>query len=263
MVMTKNESAIKPIATVFLLGISCFVVVSIWSAGISRRFETKSIQSQKQVILGNQTQSLEIIKAELNPNGRLIHIAVKNVSNKDIDWFRISLGAGSDVEADFLFAHKSILAPGEVYDDDYPFDSKSNEVRITIVSLLFEDQGSDGDMHYAQLAKDKRSGQRMELNRLVALLHKASEIPRIQQSASVLEHLEIEVGDSTSESRIPAAHSSLQTEARLIGVRTARNRVLNEIQRIKTMREQDRSEELVKLGERYKSINSKLAGYDF
>jgi len=80
--MPKNESAIrKAIVAVVLLGISCFVLISVWSAGISRRVDTKSIQSQKHIVLGNNTQSLEIIKTELNPNGRLVQITVKNISN--------------------------------------------------------------------------------------------------------------------------------------------------------------------------------------
>ena len=262
--MPKNESAIrKAIVAVVLLGISCFVLISVWSAGISRRVDTKSIQSQKHIVLGNNTQSLEIIKTELNPNGRLVQITVKNISNKNIDWFRLSLGTGSDVEADFSFADKSILGPGEVYEDDYPFDSTANEVRITIVSILFEDKASEGDTHYVQLVKDKRSGQRMELNRLVPLLRKASETPRIQQSTALIQTLETEVSNTVSESRIPASQSSLQTEARLIGIRTARNRVLNEIQRIKTLDDQDRIKELTRLAEHYNSISSKLAGYDF
>jgi hypothetical protein len=262
--MAKNESAIpKAIVALVLLGMSCFVLISVWSAGISRQVDTNSIQSQKHIVLGNNTQSLEIIKTELNANGRLVQIAVKNVSNKNIDWFRLSLGNGSDVEADFSFADKSVLGPGEIYEDEYPIDSKANEVRITIVSILFEDKGFDGDTHYAQLVKDKRSGQRMELGRLVPLLRKASETPRIQQSTALIQTLETEVSNTVSESRIPASQSSLQTEARLIGIRTARSRVLNEIQRIKTLDDQDRSKELTRLAEHYNSISSKLAGYDF
>jgi len=131
------------------------------------------------------------------------------------------------------------------------------------VSILFEDKASEGDTHYVQLVKDKRSGQRMELNRLVPLLRKASETPRIQQSTALIQTLETEVSNTVSESRIPASQSSLQTEARLIGIRTARNRVLNEIQRIKTLDDQDRIKELTRLAEHYNSISSKLAGYDF
>lgn len=257
--MAKNEPTIrKAVFVVPMLGLSCILLISVWSGGVSSGGDTKSIQTQKDIVLGSKThsRSLEIIKAELNRDGRLVHIAIKNISDKNIDWFRISLGAGSDVEADFAFAEKPILAPGDVYEDQYPVDSKSNEVRITIVSLLFEDNASDGDLHYVQLVREKRLGQRIELSRIVPLLRKAN-------TGTLLENLETEVSDASSDGRIPAAQSDLKAEARLIGVRNARTVVLNDIRRIKTLEGQDRGKELTKLEERYNSISFKLTRHSF
>lgn len=181
-IMRRNKSPLdKVIIAIALLGML--------APAISGGAKTESIQLPTKIVIANETQSLEIVKSEFNPNGRLIRVAIKNVSKKNIDWFRLSLGAALDVEADFAFSDKPLLAPGEIYEDEYPFDSKSNEVRITVVSLLFVDKASEGDAHYAQLSRDKRMGQRMELSRIVPLLQEASNASRSQHSNLLLKNL--------------------------------------------------------------------------
>lgn len=262
--MSKKSVSRNAVFTMALVAISCLVLVSVLSTVISRPVKMEPAQSRTKIITGNATRSLEIIKTELSPNGRLVRLAVKNVTNKNVDWFRISLGAGSDVEADFAFAERSILGPGEVYEDEYPLDSQLSEVKIIVVSVLFEDKGFDGDTHYAELLLEKRKGQRLELSRLVPLLRGANSDWTNRSSSTLLENLASEVSNTTNENKFAAAaKSSLKDEARLIGIRTARNRLLNDIKRIQSLDDQNRKNELAKLEARYNSINSKLAGYVF
>lgn len=260
--MTKNKSlARKTLFTIVLLGTSCAVLGSVLSIGTLR--QGNATQSEKKIVLDYKTQALEITRADFSSNGRLIRVAVRNVANKNIDWFRISLGNGSDIEADFAFAEKSVLRPGEVYDDEYPFDSKSSLVRVTVVAVVFEDKSTDGDEHFAQLLKEKRAGQRIEVSRMVSLLKAANSAIKYRESAVLLEGLSSEVSNSNTESQVPAEKSSSAREARLIGMRSARERALNEIRRIQTLGDESKKSELKLLEERYNSIHTRLAGYDF
>lgn len=262
--MTKNKSlARKALFTIVLLGTSCAVLGSVFSIGTLRQGDAKPTQAEKRIVIDNRTQSLEVIQADLSSNGRLIRVAVRNVANKNIDWFRLSLGAGSAIEADFAFSEKSVLGPGEVYDDEYPFDSKSHLISVTVVAVVFEDKSTDGDKHFARLLKEKRAGQRIEISRMVSLLKAANSAIKYRESASLLEGLSSEVSNSKTESQVPAEKSSLSAEARLIGMRTARERVLNEVRRIQTLGDENKKSELKLLEERYSSIHTRLAGYDF
>jgi hypothetical protein len=95
------------------------------------------------------------------------------------------------------------------------------------------------------------------------LLKAANSAIKYRESASLLEGLSSEVSDSKTESQVPAEKSSLSAEARLIGMRTARERVLNEVRRIQTLGDENKKSELKLLEERYNSIHIRLAGYDF
>jgi hypothetical protein len=221
----------------------------------------------KRILLSNKTRSLEVIKADLNEAGKVVRVAVKNVSNKNIDWFRISLGADSAIEADFTLAEKSVLAAGEIYEDEYPFDTSSDQVPITIVSVLFEDSVSDGDAYYAQLLKAKRSGENMELSRVVPLLRQATEDSTTHQASLVLRNLETDVWDARNENRAREAELDLQAEARLIGIQTIRQRVQRDIEQIKAMKAngdwRDTKQQLKSVNERYDKIRENLKRYNF
>ncbi|HWN08158.1 MAG TPA: hypothetical protein VNO50_02600 [Pyrinomonadaceae bacterium] len=255
----------KPVFLFTLLGIS-IVIVSAWAMGIVRPSETEANQARKEILLGNNTRSLEIIKAELSPRGRSVRVAVKNITGKNISWFRISLGADTAIEADCLMSDKTVLAPGEVYEDEYPFDSKSEQVQVTVVSVLFEDRISDGDEHYAQLLREKRSGQKMELSRLIPLLRKAGEAATPDQASSDSKNLEPEMFSDQHANNSRVGELDLRTEARLIGIRTIRDRVHHEIQQLKVLEAKDRSrdirQELKSVNERYTKIKEHLKDYD-
>lgn len=150
------------------LAIAVFVTIASWAGGV--RGAADQPKPSKKVELANNTSSLSVTKSELEPNGRSVRVAVLNVAQKPIDWFRISLGAGSDIEADFAYADKPVLGPNESYEDSYPVPSEGDKLQVTIVSVVFEDMTFDGDVRSAQRLIEKRRGQEIELRRLLPLI---------------------------------------------------------------------------------------------
>ena len=229
------------------LALGCLLAMGTW-AGTNNQATPLSIV--------NKTNSLTVTKAELEPSGRTVRLAVKNTTDKYIDWFRISLGPTSNIEADFAYADKPFLAPDESYEDSYPISLERGNVNIVIMSVVFEDKSMDGDVRFAQKLMDKRLGQEIELRRLLPLINEA--INGNEQGVARVEALENKI----AESRVDSNDSSLAVAAQ-DGMKAARERVLSEIRSVKALesQNQDALPSLRKLAAKYDGINSKLKKY--
>ena len=234
-----------------IVSIACVISVSVWATGTGQRL-------QRPITFDYKTEALTVTKAEMDSSGRSIRLAVQNRSKKNIDWFRISLGPESDIEADFAFADKSVLAPGESYEDVYPVSTKSDKIQIGIVSVVFQDKTSDGHSGFARRLLEKRSAQESELKRLLPLLNQAIKAPNKEQASILLKAMTDELNASL------AVNESLP-EATRIGLRTARERVLNDLKNVQESGEKERARDLrPDLGEvlaRYNRVSSRLAEY--
>ena len=226
-----------------------FVSIGAWAGNFG---STGNQTQQKPINLVNRTHSLTITKAELEPNGRTVRLAVTNATNKPIDWFRISLGPGSDIEADFAFADKSFLGPNESYEDSYPVTMESDKVEITIVSVVFEDTTSDGDVRSAQRLINKRRGQEIELKRILPLINQITNAPDKGRRDELVASIERRIAEGEIENSLP--------EATQEGVRIARERLLDNIRRTKESAETD-MERWRKLAARYERVSLKLKQY--
>lgn len=200
----------------------------------------------------NRTRALQITKAEVV--GRRIHLAVKNGYKKDINWFRVSFGHGLSIEADFAFTESGVLSPGENYADEYPIDSDLGALTVTVVAVVFEDKTQDGDERYAQFIRQKRAGQKMALRRLLPLLEKSI--------TSSDDNLDSDLQSLEAETSTEEAIENTLPEAERIGLRNARERILNEVQRIRYERSKDKRrdvrEDLRFVKNNYERIEAKL-----
>lgn len=238
------------------LAIAVFVTIASWAGGVRRAADQPT--PSKKVELANNTSSLSVTKSELTPNGRSVRVAVQNVAQKPIDWFRISLGAGSDIEADFAYADNPVLGPNESYEDSYPVPSEGDKLQVTIVSVVFEDMTFDGDVRSAQRLIEKRRGQEIELRRLLPLITQAINVSGKETAVARVQALESKItesGGDTTQSGLPAAAYD--------GMKAARERVLAEIRNVKGSGGQDADmlDGLRKVAARYDRINSKLKKY--
>jgi hypothetical protein len=238
-----------------ILAVGSLVTVGAWTGGLRR--ENSQGQSRIGVTVENKTTSLLVTKAEIESSGRSVRLAIRNATNKNIDWFRISFGAGLSIETDFTFADKAILAPEESYEDTYPISTDSGKLEVTIVSVVFEDKTVDGDVASARWLMDKRSGQKMELARLLPLLNQTINARDKDQASLSLLDLESEISQ-------PEDRSDLLPEAKRIGVRTARERVLNDIREVKILGEKqgrDVRQDLRDVKARYNRISTRMEKY--
>lgn len=255
--MAKHKFALrKSFVGSIVLGAACLLAIGVWLTSFSHFTEAQATRVKQNIIINNRTQTLQITKAERD--GKNLRLEVKNGSHKNLDWFRISFGRNESIEADFAFADPPVLAPGETYEDLYAIESDSPELNIIVVSVLFEDRTSDGDVSYARTIKEKRAGQKTQLKRLLPLLQKAINAPA-DKGAAALTALETEV------SGIQDEHDKTMSEARRIGLRNAKERILHEVQKIKDLRERDKGkdvrQDLIPVKERYEKILTKLEGY--
>jgi hypothetical protein len=236
-----------------IVGMICVLIVGS-SANPYRFTKARSNQFYKHILVHNNTQALQVTKAEIN--GNLLHLSLKNGYNKNINWFRISFGNNNSVEADFTFAEPPVLAPNASYEDDFPIQPDSNILNITIVSVLFDDNSSDGNANYAQTIKEKRNGQKIQLKRLLPLLQDAINTPDKKTAISALKDLEVKL------SSIQDENNNILTEGELIGRRNINERMLNELLRLEQLQRSDSSKDvrqgLSLIKEHYGKIISKL-----
>jgi hypothetical protein len=225
----------------YLLSAVTLALLSI--AVLQRGLPSGSAQNRKQISISNKTQALQVTRAEVI--GNQIHLSVRNGYQQNINWFRLALGKTTSIEADFAFTETGVLSPGQTYQDAYPLDPNSDLATITIVAVVFQDKTGEGDETYLKFIREKREGQKLGLKRLLPFLEKSSSSTD-NSIESVLEALEKE---ATTE---PAEDASV-SEARRIGLRNVRERILNEVKRIRSdLRNNDRS----KVMEDLRSVNT-------
>jgi hypothetical protein len=237
------------------LAFAYLILIVVLAAGFGR--VTKSQHPKIPVNVENRTSSLEVTKAEIEPDGRSIRLAVKNTTRKNIDWFRISLGQDLAIEADFAFADENTLAPNQSYEDSYPFSAGLEKLDLIVLCVVFDDASSDGNAKIAEKAVNKRLGQQMELRRLLPLLNQAANSPNQPDESFALNGLEKQISALEDPDK-----TSLPDDVRT-GVKLARGRVLSEIASIKQSgrRSQDMQQDLVKLRTKYARINTNLEKY--
>ena len=233
------------------LTLGCLLTIGAWAGSVRR-----ANNQPKPLFIENKTNSLAVTKAELEPSGRTVRLAVKNTTDKHIDWLRISLGPSSNIEADFAYADKPFLAPGESYEDSYPISLENDSAKITIMSVVFEDKTSDGDARFAQKLMDQRLGHEIELRRVLPLINQA--INGNEQGLAKIEALESKI----AESRVDSNEFSLPGAAQ-DGMKAARGRVLSEVSSVKSLgaQNQDVLRGLREVAARYDRINSRLKKY--
>jgi len=257
--MANREFVVRKLfAGYVLVGAACALALGLWLFSSYRFPQVQATQAKRKIVINNKTEAMQITKAELE--GRNLRLALKNGSRKNINWFRVSFGRNESIEADFNFATPSVLVPGEIYEDLYTIESNSLDVNITVVSVLFEDRTVEGDASYAKATKEKRAGQKAQLKRLLPLLQKVINAPEGKVVAA-LNDLEAEVSEIQDE------NDQTVPEARRIGLRNAKERILNDIQKIRQLHAGDKSKDvqrdLLPIRERYENILIKLEGYAF
>jgi hypothetical protein len=116
----------------------------------------------------NKTQALQVVSAIVT-NNRL-SLQLKNLSNKHINGYTLSLGEGTMV-TDYTISDHAI-APGEIEEKSIPLDDSPSpsQQRVSIDAAVFTDNSSEGDANATQYIKNRRRGVKLQLQRVLPLL---------------------------------------------------------------------------------------------
>ena len=117
-------------------------------------------------IKNNMTESLQFVEWR-DLQGQLV-LRLKNVSKKPITGYILEWGTGS-VEKDFLTASQNLDPEGvtENYFSKIDFEAPRNIKEIRIALVMFDDSSSEGDYHWDQAMRDKRSGIKYQLQIII------------------------------------------------------------------------------------------------
>src|SRR5262245_5534225 len=127
---------------------------------------------QKPAKVVNLTESFGVVSVQGTDQGLVLQL--RNDSKKLITAYSLSIGT-SIMQTDFApNLSKQGLAPGETEIITIPLAGKGP---LTIGAIVFEDGSSEGDFEQADRIRDHRTGDRIQLQRIQALMAKASPEP--------------------------------------------------------------------------------------
>lgn len=118
-----------------------------------------------------------------------VKVVLKNVSNKSITAYQISVNGGR-VQYEFLDADDPSLqelTPGSVYEDWFPLSSAATDVEVTVLAVVFTNGKSEGDERFIKEIKDVRLGQRMQFARILPLIRKVEGAQDLDTAAALTE----------------------------------------------------------------------------
>lgn len=116
----------------------------------------------------NNLKAIEVIS--LTDNERFFDLFLRNISNKPINGYSISLKDGGARTVDLSVGEKTIN-PGQTF--KVSLSHRLEAMPPTIRYVTFEDGSSEGDLVGIRELQDRREGRREQLQRIVPLLKKA------------------------------------------------------------------------------------------
>jgi len=90
----------------------------------------------------------------------------KNISDKDLNGFVLSLANLSQIELDTTTGDR-VIAPGEVEEIVMPGPSPST---ITVLAVMYADGSLEGDQITVAQLRDRRAALKVELKRILGLV---------------------------------------------------------------------------------------------
>jgi hypothetical protein len=198
--------------------IACTALLSLRILDV--RGYTKSQQTIIQV--NNKTYAIEVLDSKVE-NGNF-KITMKNRSNRNITSYEVSLGDGRSAQTELLYTNE-VIAPEQVFSDDYLVDDTLIRDGFGITAVIFDDGTGNGDARVIRQITDIRYGEKLQYQRSLSLL---------EQAASAAD-------DSLPETldQLPSQISSLENgDSNLSpyiksGIQNAKNHLIQELQTVK------------------------------
>lgn len=179
----------------------------------------------------NMTQAFFVVSA--TRNGDIVRLSFRNGYQKAINAFTLSGGPNSGVQVDLVSSEHEIL-PGASYEyrvfasNLEPSGSPVKPLKLTILSVVFEDGTGDGDGQAIAIIVNRRLGEKAVLNRIIPLLDQALKTS----------NLETPEGIKQLKERIRIECEALEKEQPSLGrgIQHGRARFLGDIEQLENQR---------------------------
>lgn len=204
------------ILTVFI--IACIMTLPL----VNRNAKGTTQPQQENIAVRNKTGALEVLESRVENS--ILKVKMKNVSNRNITTYEVSLGGGKSAQTELLYTNE-VITPGEIFDEEYPVDEDLIRDGFTIAAVVFEDGMGNGDTKVIQQITDIRYGERLQYQRSLPLLEQAANTPDDQLS----EKLD-QLASQISIDEIPNANLSSYVKS---GIQNAKNHLIQEFKTIK------------------------------
>jgi hypothetical protein len=151
----------------------------------------------------NKTQALQV--ADVQIEGTMLSIQLKNVSGKTIAGYSLSLGPGSGIDVDFPYTEYK--NPGDTFADRVPMYRDGKIVSVVIESIVFRNRSFEGDDKAAARMINRRLGEREQLTRALRLIENTLRKPdgELPAATQILEQDILSLATSADQSQIPLA----------------------------------------------------------
>jgi hypothetical protein len=198
--------------------IACAVLLSLRI--LDARGSSKSQQTIIQV--NNKTYAIEVLDSRVE-NGNF-KITLKNRSNRNITSYEVSLGGGKSAQTELLYTNE-VIAPGQVFSDDYPVDDTLIRDGFGIVAVIFEDGTGNGDARVIRQISDIRYGEKLQYQRSLPLLERAASVSD-NSLPETLDQLPLQISSPENQD------SNLSPYVKS-GIQNAKNHLIQELQTVK------------------------------
>jgi hypothetical protein len=159
------------IVVIFVLPFSAFLAVDSISTKTSavRTIQNPTIQ------VATLAQNIEAVAVKENESG--VQLSLRNGYDKPITAFVVSPGGSHFIITEFIGTDK-LIAPGASYVQEYtlptqvdkPNQTSIREHVITVLAVVFEDKTGEGNTNIIKGILDKRSAEKLQIDRILPLL---------------------------------------------------------------------------------------------
>lgn len=172
--------------------------------------------------VANQTNAIEVVGVKVLDGS--LQLSIRNSGSKNITWYKLLIG-DMGLEAEFTYASQPVIAPGEVYTEQFPTNTGLATKGVSVLSVLFEDGTSEGDQQLVKKIKERRQGEKAQLTRFLNLLGTILDSPK-EEHARGLNDLEARIMN------FPEDQEERLTEHVRLGLRGGKSQALKFIREL-------------------------------
>jgi hypothetical protein len=163
------------VPTALLLLCAAIFAINFWSSSADRKWQRNIDVSP---IIKNRTESFQVVGIKKSQDN--IALEIKNDSRKIINAYVLSLDDGVTRLGTDYIASDGGINPGTTVTIDIPFSqflpaqtTEPQRNTITVLTVVFEDSSSEGDVLAANYIKETRRGEKIQMRNIRKLIRMA------------------------------------------------------------------------------------------